>query len=157
LRTLYKCAVQSGKSVEESKAAPVSKNYPYNINVTVNQTGVAWFTNTGVDGSVKQFVGGKTDDDAAFSKAREIPAVSVAVDSVNYVSAGDGKRNKNEELTAGFSTGEKRFYTSNKALADTKIPKEPSSWKIAACTEPTPRESALWEGISVFCATSSRK
>ena len=46
--------------------------------------------------SVIRLVEGKTDKISIFSKTRNIPAVCVTIDTVNYVSIG----NKNDELAA---------------------------------------------------------
>ena len=131
--TLYQQALQSGQSVSEACALLVSKDFPYNINTTINgdpttQIGVAWFTNADVTGSVVQIVEWKENTFSTFSRAREIPAVCAAVDTVNYVSIG----NKNDELVAatGFAKGEKRSYTSNKALIDHLKPNTTYSYRV---------------------------
>jgi predicted MPP superfamily phosphohydrolase len=54
------------------------------------------------------------------------------VDAVNYISIGSEESNNNEELIAatGFTQGEKRSYTSNKALIDHLKPNTTYSYRI---------------------------
>jgi hypothetical protein len=87
-----------------------------------------------------QIVEGKTDRFSMFTKTREIPAVSVAFDTVNYVSAGSN----NDELLAatGFAKGEKRSYTVNKALIDNLKPNTAYSYKI--------KKKGAWSNIGAF-------
>jgi len=115
--TLYQRALQSGQSVSEANTLLVPKDYPYNINTTVNgepatQMGIAWFTNANVTGSIVQVVEGEGYDNSLFANARDIPAVSSVVDSVNYISIGRDDRNNNQALieATGFASGEKRSY-----------------------------------------------
>ena len=127
--TLYQRALSSGQSIEEAKALLVPKEYPYNINTTLNgdpasQMGVAWFTNVGVLGGVVQIVESESYYTSSFSNAQLIAAEYFAVDTVNYVSIGTERGNSNAELIAstGFTAGEKRSYISNKALASNLKP-----------------------------------
>lgn len=154
--TLYQRALRSGKSVEEAKTLLIAKNYPYNINTTINgkpsvQMGVSWFTNAGVTGGILQLVEGKTSHVSAFSNAKEILAVSIAVDSINYVSAGNDKRNKNEELIAatGFSKGEKRSYTGNKVLIENLKPNTAYSYRVG--------KKGAWSEMGTFTTAKAGK
>ena len=154
--TLYQRALQSGESVTDAKSLLVSKDYPYNINTTINgdpsnQMGVAWFTNASVTGGVVQIVEGKVSDASAFSKARVIHSVSVAVDTVNYVSMGQDDRNNNEEMIAatGFTRGEKRSYTSNKALIDNLKPNTTYSYRVG--------KKGAWSDIGSFATAGTGK
>jgi len=135
--TRYVRALHSGQTINEAKTLLISKDYPYNINTTIHgnpatQMGVAWFTNASVAGGTVQIVEGKINQFSVFTKKREIPAVTTAVDTVNYVSIGRADRNNNEALMAatGFVNGEKRSYTSNKALIDNLKPNTVYSYRV---------------------------
>ena len=124
----------------------------YNINTTINgypstQMGVACFTNAHVTGGVVQIVEGKVNHSSAFTKAWEIPAISVALDSMNSVSIG----NNNEELivVTGFTKGEKRSCTSNKALMDNLIPNTTYSYRVG--------KKGAWSEIGSFTTADSGK
>jgi len=150
--TLYQRALHSGKSAEEAKKLLVSKDYPYNINTTINgdptkQMGVAWFNNANVTGGMVQIVEGEAGNASAFDKARKIPSVSTAIDSVNYLSAG---RN-NEEVVAstGFKKGEKRSYTGNKALMDNLKPNTTYSYRVG--------KEGAWSEIGTFTTAKDNK
>jgi len=154
--TLYKRALVSGKSVEEAKDLLISKNYPYNVNTTINgdpskQMGIAWFTNAGVTEGVVQIVEGRAKRALAFFRARTITAFSVAFDTVNYVSAGSNNRNSNAELitATGFTGGEKRSYTSNKALIDNLKPNTVYSYRVG--------KIGFWSEIGSFTTASGGK
>ena len=154
--TLYQRALQSGKSVKEAKTLLVLKDYPYNINTTINgnpsnQMGIAWFTNASVAGGVVQIVEGKVNNPSAFTNAREIQAISVVIDSVNYVSIGNESRNNNEELitATGFIRGEKRSYTSNKALMDNLKPNTTYSYRVG--------KKGAWSEIGSFTTAGTGK
>ena len=154
--TLYQRALQSGESVREAKKVLIGNNYPYNINTTINgdpstQMGISWFTNANVTGGVVQIVEGKASKPSAFSKAKEIPAQSIAIDSVIYVSIGSESRNNNEGLIAatGFMKGEKRSYTSNKALIDKLKPNTVYSYRVG--------KKGAWSEIGSFTTASAGK
>jgi predicted MPP superfamily phosphohydrolase len=152
--TLYQRALTSGKTIQEAKALLVSKNHPYNINITVHgdpsvQMGVAWFTNANITGGIVQVVEGSVDQLSAFSRARKIPAVCVAVDTLNYVSFGNPDRNKNNGLmiATGFAAGEKRSYTSNKALITGLKPNTVYSYRVG--------KKRAWSNIGSFTTAAT--
>ncbi|MCL2727594.1 MAG: metallophosphoesterase family protein [Bacteroidales bacterium] len=155
--TLYQRALQSGQSVDEAKALLVSKEFPYNINTTLNgdpttQIGVAWFTNAGVTGGMVQIVEGNAFGASAFSNARTIAATYVAVDTINYVSLGraDGSNNSAGLMAAtGFSAGEKRSYTSNKALINHLYPNTTYFYRVG-------KEDA-WSPVGAFTTAKENK
>ena len=154
--TLYQRALKSGQAVQEAKTLLVSKKYPYNVNATINgdpsmQMGVAWYTNTNVTGGVVQVVEGKADRASAFSGAREITAVCVAIDSINYISKGTSERNSNAGIIAatGFAAGEKRSYTSNKALITGLKPNTVYSYRVG--------KKGAWSAIGSFTTASAGK
>ena len=154
--TLYQRAIILGQSMEQAKKVLVGKDYPYNINTTINgdpsaQMGIAWFTNASVTGGVVQIIEGKTNKSSAFSKARVIPAAYVAVDTVSYVSVGRDDRNNNDGLmaAAGFSAGEKRSYTSNKALIDKLNPNTTYSYRVG--------KKGAWSPIGSFTTAAAGK
>ena len=154
--TLYQRALHSGKIAEEAEKLLVQKNYPYNINTTIHgdpstQMGVAWFTNTNVTGGVVQIVEGKVDNASAFDKAKEIPAVTEAIDSINYVSIGNNDTNSNEELilATGFVKGEKRSYTGNKALITHLKPNTTYSYRVG--------KKGAWSEIGSFTTAKDNK
>ena len=160
--TLYQRALQSGKSAEEAKTLLISKDYPYNINATINgdpatRIGIAWFTNANVTGSVVQIVEGKVDKISAFSNATVIQAISTAIDTVNYVSIGSANRNSNEELIAatGFSAGEKRSYTGNKALIDNLKPNTTYSYRVGK--KGTWLKKGYWSETGTFTTAKNNK
>jgi len=150
--TLYQRALQSGKTTDEAKQLLVQKDYPYNINTTIHgdpttQMGVAWFTNANATGGVVQIVEGKANSASAFDKAREIPAVSEAIDSINYISIGN---NNKELITAtGFKKGDKRSYTGNKALIDNLKPNTLYSYRVG--------EKGAWSEIGSFTTAKDNK
>ena len=154
--TLYQRALTSGETMKEAKTFLISKNYPYNINTTIHgdpsvQMGVAWFTNTSVTGGVVQIVEGRTDKTFAFIRARKIPAAYISVDTVNYVSLGTPDRNSNEQLitATGFTAGEKRSYTSNKALITGLKPNTQYSYRVG--------KRGAWSEIGSFTTASAGK
>ena len=154
--TLYQRALQSGQSAVEANTLLVPKDYPYNINATVNgdpatQMGIAWFTNANVTGGVVQIIEGERYDNSLFANAREIPAVSSVVDSVNYISIGRDDRNNNQALieATGFASGEKRSYKSNKALIDNLKPNTTYSYRVG--------KKGAWSGIGTFTTAKDSK
>ena len=154
--TLYQRALNSGKTVEDAKSLLVSKNYPYNINTTINgdptvQMGVAWFTNANVTGGVVQIVEGKDGKFSIFSRKRTVTATYVAVDSINYVSVGNETRNRSEKLIAstGFVAGEKRSYTSNKVLITNLKPNTHYSYRVG--------KKRAWSETGSFTTASAGK
>jgi len=156
--TLYQRALQSGQTVSEANALLVSKDFPYNINTTINgdpsaQMGIAWFTNANVTGGVVQIVEGKTDKISIFSRKRKIPAICVSVDTVNYVSIG----NKNEELAEAtcFVKGEKRSYTSNKALIDQLKPNTIYSYRVGK--KDAWWKKGVWSEVGTFTTAKNSK
>jgi len=154
--TLYQRALKSGQTVQEAKALLVSKNFPYNVNTAINgcptvQMGVAWFTNAGVAGGSVQIVEGRVEKASGFSRARIVPATSVAVDSTPYVSLGNPNRNRNAELIelSGFAAGEKRAYTSNKALLAGLKPNTLYSYRVG--------KKGAWSDIGSFTTAKAGK
>ena len=154
--TLYQRALKAGKAENEAKALLVSKDFPYNINATIHgdpsmQMGFAWYTNADVTGGGVQIVEGKTGRVSAFSGARTIPAVCLAVDTVNYVSLADSVRNSNAGLIAatGFTGGEKRSYTSNKALITGLKPNMTYSYRVG--------KKGAWSEIGSFTTAGAGK
>jgi len=154
--TLYQRALYSGKNAEEAKKVLISKDYPYNINLTIHgdpttQMGIAWFTNAGVTGGMVQIVEGKANEVSAFDKAREITAVSTTIDSINYMSAGyaDGNNNKEVIASTGFIQGEKRSYTGNKALMDHLKPNTAYSYRVG--------KEGAWSEIGSFTTAKDGK
>jgi len=154
--TLYQRALHSGKTAEEAKKLLILKDFPYNVNTTINgdpmtQMGVAWFTNANVTGGVVQIVEGKVDNVSAFDGAREIPAVTEAIDSINYVSTGNNNKNNNEGLirATGFVKGEKRSYTGNKALIDNLKPNTVYSYRVG--------KKGAWSEIGSFTTAKDNK
>ena len=152
--TLYQRALTSGQTIEEAKAFLISKDFPYNVNTTINgcpsvQMGVAWFTNANIAGGVVQVVEGKAERRSAFSRAREIAAVAVAVDTVNYVSLGTPERNSNAGFIAatGFVAGEKRSYTSHKALITGLKPNTRYSYRVG--------KKGAWSDVGSFTTASA--
>jgi 3',5'-cyclic AMP phosphodiesterase CpdA len=150
--TLYQRALLSGQSISEACTLLVLKEYPYNINVTINgdpttQMGVSWFTNADVTGGIVQIVEGKTDEFTLFTKKIEIQAAEVLVDTVNYVSNG----NNNEELLAatGFEKGEKRSYRSNKVLINNLKPNTTYSYRVG--------KKGYWSEIGTFTTAKDNK
>jgi len=151
--TLYQRALNSGETVKEAKSLLVSKDYPYNINLTINgdpsaQMGVAWFTNASITGGVVQIVEGKT---SSFSGARTVTATSTAVDTVNYLSIGNATGNRNRAVieTTGFAAGEKRSYTSNKALITGLKPNTVYSYRVG--------KRGAWSQTGSFTTASAGK
>ena len=154
--TLFKRALQAGKNMTEASELLVSKDHPYNVNTTINgdpsnQIGVAWFTNANVTGGTVQIVEGKVDKMTDFTKARQIQAVCVAVDDVNYVSIGNELGNNSREIIAstGFQEGEKRAYTSNKALIDNLKPNTTYSYRVG--------KKGAWSKIGSFTTAKGNK
>ena len=154
--TLYQRALTSGQTIQEAKTLLVSKKYPYNVNTTINgdpsmQLGVAWFTNENETGGTVQIVEGRANRARAFFGARKIPAVYVAVDTINYVSLGTPERNSNEGLitATGFAAGEKRSYTSNKALITGLKPNTVYSYRVG--------KRGAWSGIGSFTTAGAGK
>jgi len=150
--TLYQRALHSGKSLDEAKNLLVSKDYPYNVDITINgdpakQMGVAWFTNANVTGGVVQIVEGKAGNASAFDKAREIPAVSEAIDSINYIST--GKNNEEVIASTDFNKGEKCSYTGNKALMDHLKPNTTYSYRVG--------KEGAWSEIGSFTTAKDNK
>jgi len=154
--TLYQRALKSGQTVQEAKTLLVSKNYPYNVNTTIHadpsmQMGVSWYTNTNVTGGVVQIMEGKTNRFSIFSRVRKIPAICVSVDTINYVSLGTPERNSNEGLitATGFVAGEKRSYTSNKALITGLKPNTEYSYRVG--------KKGAWSEIGAFTTAGTGK
>jgi len=156
--TLYIRALQAGQTVSEAKKMLVSKEYPYNINTVINvdpttQMGIVWYTNANVTGSVVQIVEGKVDKFSIFYKTREIHADYEAVENVNYVSIDrdDISINNNMALiaTTGFKAGEKRAYTSNKALIDYLKPNTTYSYRVG--------KRNAWSEIGTFTTAKDNK
>ena len=150
--TLYQRALQSGQTVQEAKSLLVPKNYPYNINTTIHgdpsmQMGVAWFTNADVTGGAVQIVEGKASRFFGISRRKEIPAVCVAVDTINYLSLGTS--NKEIIATTGFVAGEKRSYTSNKALITGLKPNTYYSFRVG--------KKGAWSEIGSFTTAGAKK
>ena len=150
--TLYQRALHAGKSAEDAKKLLISKDYPYNINTTIHgdptkQMGVAWFTNANVTGSMVQIVEGEVNNASAFDRAREIPAVSTAIDSINYLSI--GKNNEEVIASTGFKKGEKRSYTGNKALMDNLKPNTTYSYRVG--------KEGAWSEIGTFTTAKDNK
>ena len=150
--TLYQRALKSGQSLEEARTLLVSKNNPYNINTTINgdptsQMGIAWFTNANITGGVVQIVEGKVNRIPVFSKLKKIQAVSVAVDTVNYVSTGAGNERMIE--ATGFAKGEKRSYTSNKALIDNLKPNTTYTYRVG--------KKRAWSQTGTFTTAKNNK
>ncbi|GAB6011266.1 T9SS type A sorting domain-containing protein [Viscerimonas tarda] len=111
--TLYQRTVQAGNP---DNSVLVSKDYPYNVNVTVNgdptsQFGASWFTNAGVTGTKLQLKAGNTSD---FSGAREINATPVVVNDLVYIA--NSNNNTGIANSSGFAKGVTRSYISNKAV-----------------------------------------
>ena len=160
--TLYRRALQSGQTANKAKSLLVSKDYPYNINITINgdpttQIGIAWFTNADVTGGVVQIVEEKPEKISTFTRTRDIPAVSVVVDTVNYVSIGRDDRNNNQELieATGFTKGEKRSYTSNKALIDNLKPNTTYLYRVGK--KGVWLKKGTWSRIGTFTTAKDNK
>ena len=154
--TQYQRALKSGETNKKAKALLISKNYPYNINTTIHgdpsvQIGIAWFTNANVTGGAVQIIEGKVDKASAFSRAKVFTATCQAVDSVNYISSGAPNRNSNEKLMAetGFAAGEKRSYTSNKALLTGLKPNTEYSYRVG--------KRGAWSKIGYFTTAGAGK
>jgi hypothetical protein len=154
--TLYQRALHSGQSAEEAKTVLVPKERPYNINTTIHgdpatQMGVSWFTNASVTGGVVQIAEGTAAKAKLFAKAREIPAVCIAVDTINYVSIGRGEVNNSKALieSTGFAAGEKRSYTSNKALIDQLKPNTTYSYRVG--------NKGAWSATGTFTTAKGNK
>ena len=145
--TLYQRTVTAGTP---DKTVLVSKDYPYNVNVTFNgdptkQFGAAWFTNADVTGGRLQIAEGNTTD---FSGAREINAVPTAVHDVNYVTS--GSNNDDMISKTGFSRGEKRSYISNKALIDNLKPGATYSYRVGGVNN-------AWSAVGTFTTAKANK
>lgn len=153
--TLYQRALTAGQESRQAKTLLVSRDYPYNISITVNgdpstRMGVAWFTNSDVSGELLQVVEGKVTGEAAFSKAKDIPATGQAVE-MNYVSAGRNGGNTSDELMelTGFTAGEKRSYLSNKVLIDGLKPATTYSFRVG--------KKGAWSDIGTFTTATGGK
>ncbi|GHT62073.1 hypothetical protein AGMMS50239_14440 [Bacteroidia bacterium] len=145
--TLYQRTVIAGNP---NTSLLVPKDYPYNVNVTINgdpssRIGATWFTNAGVTGGKLQLKEGNTSD---FSSAREIVAVSVDVNDIMYVSSG----NNNNDLVekTGFGKGEKRSYVSNKALIDNLTPNTVYSYRVGGV-------NGLWSDAGTFTTAKTNE
>jgi len=156
--TLYQRALYTGQSAIEANTLLVSKYYPYNVNATIHgdpttQIGVAWFTNADVTGGVVQIVEGKTDKFSVFTGKKEIPAVYVTVDTVNYINI----ESNYEKLLmeTGFVRGEKRSYISNKALIDNLKPNTTYSYRVGI--KGTWWEKGYWSEIGTFTTAKNNK
>jgi len=154
--TLYQRALKSGQTVRDAKTLLVSKDLPYNVNTTIHgdpstQMGVAWFTNVDVAGGVVQIVEGEAERALSFLCARQIPARCIAVDTINYISLGTPERNSNAGVIAatGFVAGEKRSYTSNKALITGLKPDTRYSYRVG--------KKGAWSKIGSFSTASAGK
>jgi uncharacterized protein YjdB len=94
----------------------VSKDQPYNINMTFNgnpssRMGFAWFTNTGVKDEQIRVIAGNATDTLAF--ANPLFTVKATADSVNLNYCVSGN---NLLSLAGIANNTKANYISNKAL-----------------------------------------
>jgi len=145
--TLYRKSVVAGAP---NTGVLVSKNYPYNVNVTVNgapssQFGATWFTNAGVTGTKLQLKEGITND---FTGAREINATSTAVNNLIYVSTSAGS----DDLVAktGFSKGATRSYVSNKVLMDKLQPNTTYSYRVGGV-------NGAWSETGTFTTAKTNK
>jgi hypothetical protein len=115
--------------------------------------GVAWLTNANVTGGIVQVVEGKADRISIFSKTKVIQTISTTIDTVNYVSTG----NSNEKLieATGFTKGEKRSYTSNKALIDNLKPNTSYSYRVGK--KGTWLKKGYWSEIGTFTTAKNNK
>ena len=150
--TLYQRALKAGKSAEEARSILISKDYPYNINTTINgdpstQMGVAWFTNAGVSKGVVQIAEGEVDRFSFFMKTTEVQAISVSVDTLDYT----GEQGRIAELLASgdFASGNKRSYNSNKALITNLKPNTTYSYRVG--------NRGAWSEVGRFTTAKGNK
>lgn len=121
-----------------------SANMPYGINMVVNgdpQTRIAfnWFTNPTTDGGKVQIVAKAGATDADFSKADIITVnANIKNASLNYYSS----KNQEEIDKTGCKVGDKRSYTSHKALATGLMPATVYSYRVG--------DDGAWSNIGTF-------
>lgn len=155
--TLYQRALKAGTSESEAAMLLVSKNYPYNVNVVINgnpanQFGVTWFTNTGVTGGKIQLLQGVASNAGDFNSAEvlTIDAATSAVDDLDYVAPAPSHNNDGLKEATGFESGEKRSYTSNKALLANLEANTVYSYRVGGV-------NGAWSAIGTFTTAKNNK
>ena len=150
--TLYLRALVAGETENEATKLLVSKDYPYNINTTINgdptkQIGATWFTNAGVLGTKLQLKVGKNVTDFS-TNVTEFIAVSVAVNDLDYIA---NSRNNDEiaELS-GLPKGTKRSYVSNKVLINNLQANTTYSYRVGGI-------NGVWSEIGTFTTAKNSK